>query len=80
MSAMSPRSCGDSADSWALGGNRRLDGTTKDDDESDAFGCVIVGVACWCRVKWEWVQRKRKCEGLLIRFTRKFVVQIEYRR
>ncbi|KAH9069460.1 hypothetical protein EDB83DRAFT_436856 [Lactarius deliciosus] len=74
MSSMSPRSWGDRADSWALGGNRLLD------DDDDAFGCVIVGLACWSRVKGGCVQRKRKCDGLLIRSTRKFAVYIEYRR
>ena len=47
---------------------------TKDDD---AFGCVIVGLACESRVKSECGQRKGKYEGLLIRFRGKVVEQIE---
>ena len=69
MAAMSPRSCSDRGDSWALGGNRMSE-VTKDED---AFVCVIVGLACESPVKSECGQEKRKCEGLLIRFQGKVV-------
>ena len=41
MSSMSPRSCWDRVDWWALGENRG-----KEDDGSDAFVCVIVELTC----------------------------------
>ncbi len=62
MSAMSSRSCSERAGSLALGGNRISDGT-KDDDDSDAFGCAIVGLACLFRVKWQGVERERESQG-----------------